>query len=197
MPRKPRDLQPDYCYHVTVRCNNREFHLASKECREVLLYAIKKAQEKYGFTLYALCIMSNHIHYLIEPKVPEDLPQIMHWLNWYTAMCFNRMLNRKGHFWEQRYHSSGFHRDDKQRALNSIRYIHANPVIHGLVDEVADWPYSNYPEWVGEREGTLVDGEFVRAQFPVAAEYRAFVVEWLADRRLPKALARYLGTWES
>ena len=42
-------------------------------------------------------------------------------------MCFNRMLGRKGHFWEQQYHSSGFYKDDKQRALNTTRYIHANP----------------------------------------------------------------------
>ena len=39
---------------------------------------------------YALCIMSNHVHYLLEPKESQDLPKIMHWLNWYTAMCFNR-----------------------------------------------------------------------------------------------------------
>jgi len=51
----------------------------------------------------------------------------MHFINWYTAMCFNRILKRKGHFWEQRYYSTGFHKDDKQRALNTLRYIHANP----------------------------------------------------------------------
>jgi putative transposase len=78
------------------------------ECRQVFLYAIKKAQDKYRFKLYALCIMSNHVHYLMEPTRSEDLPKIMHWLNWYTAMCFNRMLNRTGHFWEKRYHSTGF-----------------------------------------------------------------------------------------
>ncbi len=71
--------------------------------------------------------MSNHVHYLIEPAAPEDLPRIMHWINWYTAMCFNRMLNRTGHFWEKRYHSSGFEKTDYQRALNTLRYIHANP----------------------------------------------------------------------
>ena len=48
--------------------------------------------------------MSNHIHYLIEPKKAEDIPKIMHYLNWYSAMCFNRMLNRTGHFWEKRYY---------------------------------------------------------------------------------------------
>ena len=92
---------------------------------QVLVYAIKKAIEKYNFKLYGLCIMSNHIHYLIEPKEPQDLPKIMHWLNWYTALCFNQMLNRTGHFWEKRYHSTGFLTTDRKRALNTLRYIHA------------------------------------------------------------------------
>ena len=132
MSRPQRNFQPGFCYHITTRCNNREFRLTRLECREVFLYAIKKAQEKYQFKLYALCIMSNHVHYLLEPKQPEDLPKIMHWLNWYTAMCFNRMLNRTGHFWEKRYHSTGFANTDQRRALNTLRYIHANPKAAGL-----------------------------------------------------------------
>ena len=127
MPRQPRQIKPDYCYHITTRCNNREFKLSRRECREVFLYAIKKAIDKFKFKLYALCIMSNHVHYLLEPNQPEDLPKIMHWLNWYTAMCFNRMLKRTGHFWEKRYHSTSFEKTDYKRALNTLRYIHANP----------------------------------------------------------------------
>ena len=67
--------------------------------------------------------MSNTVHYLIEPARHEDLPRIMHWLNWYSAMCFNRMLKRTGHFWEQRYHSSAFPTNNRKRALNTLRYI--------------------------------------------------------------------------
>jgi putative transposase len=66
MPRQPRSFKSDYCYHVTTRCNNREFKLSRRECREVFLYAIKKAFDKFNFKLYALCIMSNRFHYLIE-----------------------------------------------------------------------------------------------------------------------------------
>lgn len=127
MPRQPRLLLPRHCYHVTVRCNNREFRLTRFECRQVLLYAIAQCQQKYGFKLYGLCVMSNHVHYLLEPQAPDDLPRMMHWLNWYSAMCFNRMLNRTGHFWEKRYHSTGFPVSDQRRALNTLRYIHANP----------------------------------------------------------------------
>ncbi|MEH2210918.1 transposase [Nostoc sp.] len=125
MPRPQRDLKLGYSYHVTTRCNNREFKLTRHECRQVFLYALKKALAKFQFKLYALCIMSNHVHYLLEPAQPNDLPKIMHWINWYTAMCFNRMLNRTGHFWEKRYHSTGFDKSDYQRALNTLRYIHA------------------------------------------------------------------------
>ncbi|MDH3605228.1 MAG: transposase, partial [Candidatus Tectomicrobia bacterium] len=57
MARPVRSLQPDFTYHITMRCNNRRFNLNRKACREVLLYAIERAQSKYSFTLYALCIM--------------------------------------------------------------------------------------------------------------------------------------------
>ncbi|WP_421658302.1 transposase [Leptothermofonsia sp. ETS-13] len=110
MTRQAGQLQSDYSYHVAMRCNNREFRLTRLECRQILLYAIKRCRDKFGFNgfkLYAMCIMSNHMHYLLEPKQPEDLPHIMHQLNWYTAMCFNQTLNRTGHFWEKRYHNTG------------------------------------------------------------------------------------------
>ncbi|MEA5517009.1 transposase [Nodularia sp. UHCC 0506] len=64
----------------------------------MFLYAINKALNKYNFQLYALCIMSNHVHYLIAPKQPEDLFKIMHFFNWYIAMCFSRILRRTGYF---------------------------------------------------------------------------------------------------
>jgi putative transposase len=143
MARQKRDFKLGYSYHITVRCNNREFRLLREECRAVLLYALKTCQAKYGFKLYGLCIMSNHVHYLLEPAQPQDLPQIMHWLNWYTAMCFNRLLNRSGHFWEKRYHSTGFPPGDTRRALNTLRYIHANPKAAHM-QQGWFYDYSNY-----------------------------------------------------
>ena len=95
---------------------------------------------------YALCPMPyarRVVHYLIEPGQPEDLPKIMHFLNWYTAMCFNRMLRRTGHFWERRYFCDGFPASDWERALNTLRYIHGNPkaakMRHGFF-----YDFSNY-----------------------------------------------------
>ncbi|MFQ4139441.1 transposase [Nodosilinea sp. PGN35] len=143
MPRQLRELISGRCHHVTVRCNNREFRLTRVECRQLLLYALDQCKAKFGFKLYGLCVMSNHIHYLLEPSQPEDLPRIMHWLNWYTAMCFNRMLNRTGHFWEKRYHNTSFAKTDYRRALNTLRYIHANPKAANMQAGFF-YDYSNY-----------------------------------------------------
>jgi putative transposase len=58
-------------------------------------------------------------------------------------MTFNALLNRKGHFWEQRYSCHGFPNHDRQRALNTLRYIHANPKAAGMKTSFF-YDFSNY-----------------------------------------------------
>jgi REP element-mobilizing transposase RayT len=67
----------------------------------------------------------NHVHYMIRPAQPEDMPRLMHWLNWHTAMLLNRQLRRRGHFWERRYHAAAVPDRDFRHALRALRYIHA------------------------------------------------------------------------
>ena len=40
-------------------------------------------------------------------------------------------------------------RDDEDLA-NHVSYVHANPVRHGLVASMDDWPYSTWHRWKGE-----------------------------------------------
>ncbi|MFB2919758.1 transposase, partial [Aerosakkonema sp. BLCC-F2] len=60
-----------------------------------------------------------------------------------TAMCLNRMLNRTGHFWEKRYYSTSFPKDDQKRALCTLRYIHGNPKAAGIKQGFF-YDFSNY-----------------------------------------------------
>ncbi len=48
-----------------------------------------------------------------------------------------------GHFWEKRYHSTSFSNNDQKRALNTLRYIHANPQAAGL-QQGFFYDFSNY-----------------------------------------------------
>jgi putative transposase len=140
--------------------------------------------------------MSNHVHYLLEPAKPEDLPKIMHWLNWYTAMCFNRMLNRTGHFWEKRYHSTGFDKSDHKRGLNTLRYIHANPKAAGMQPGFF-YDFSNYGIYdrLGEDGLTQWHPAFLalgKTLDECAARYRGFCKKYK-----PKAKPESKNHWGS
>lgn len=56
----------------------------------------------------------------------------------------------------------------------------------------ADWPYSNYLEWIGQRDGKLYDPEFVQMNFSSAKDYRVFVLDDLRGRDLPDEIKGYL-----
>ena len=58
-------------------------------------------------------------------------------------MLLNRLTGRCGHLWEARYSSTPIAPEDHRRALNTLRYIHANPKAAGVRKGFYD-PYSNY-----------------------------------------------------
>lgn len=49
------------------------------------------------------------------------------------------------------------------------RYIHRNPLDTNppIVEKVEDWTWANYPEWVGLRNGSLVDRDFIASLFRI------------------------------
>ena len=64
MPSKPRNFQIGHSYHITTRCNNREFKLSRRECREVFLYAIKKVSTKYNLSEHRYSYPGKYMNYI-------------------------------------------------------------------------------------------------------------------------------------
>jgi hypothetical protein len=72
-------------------------------------------------------------------------------------------------------------------------YIHANPVKDGFALTPELWPYSNYHEWLGLRNGNLVDHQFISENFPDREQYRKRVQDYLTGHtQLPPAFRTYL-----
>ncbi len=72
------------------------------------------------------------------------------------------------------------------------RYIHRNPVEAGLVKKPEDWAYSNYREWIGLRDGVLVDRIFVHDHFSSAEEYVQFVNDVEDEKKSYEKIGKYL-----
>jgi len=120
------------------------------------------------YFLFAYCIMPNHVHALFQPLAgletrsgemvigeSEDarspLSSIMHSLKSYTAHEANKLLHRKGQFWQ---HESYDHWvRDAAELERIVHYINANPVRALLVDDPVNW------FWGSAHERYLLDGE--------------------------------------
>ena len=66
-------------FHITLRCNSRQFLIAKALRRDVLLAVLNKAQQKFALKVYGLCLMANHLHLLLRPSDAKDLPRLMRW----------------------------------------------------------------------------------------------------------------------
>ena len=93
------------------------------------------------YHLIAWVVMPNHIHLLATPFHQYSLSRIMQSLKGYTGREANKLLNRKGSFWQEDYFDR-YIRDEKH-FLNTIAYIENNPVKARLCNKTGDWVYSS------------------------------------------------------
>jgi REP element-mobilizing transposase RayT len=56
------------------------------------------------YKLVSWTVMPNHLHLLLKPLAGNELSQIMHSLKSYTANEANKILGRKGKFWQEDYY---------------------------------------------------------------------------------------------
>jgi putative transposase len=141
MPRAPRIYAPGATVHVVARCNNREFYFTTPEDFEVLLDHLHEMGRTYGVTIFAYTLMSNHIHLLLQSPQVDALGRPLRWFMTETAKTFHRLRNRRGHFWERRYHACLV--EDDLYVLAALRYMDRNPVRAGIVEEPATYAWSS------------------------------------------------------
>ncbi len=176
--------RPDYFAGGFYHFYNRGAHKVSivREPANYLfiLGKMRLYSRRFDLTLIAYCLMSNHFHFLIRQNGEKPaglLPQ--HVFNSYSK-AYNKRYDHSGTLFEDHYKVKVV--EDRGYLLQLCRYIHGNPVKDGFVADPADWPYSNYLEFVGERAGSLFDAEFVRVNFGSAARYREFVLAGLGEK---------------
>jgi len=85
-------------------------------------------QDNILYELVAFCVMPNHIHILFKQKV--ELAQIMKKLKGSSANSINKLLGKKGKFWESSYYDKGIR--DERHLMLTYEYIKNNPLKVGL-----------------------------------------------------------------
>jgi putative transposase len=155
--------------------------LLSKEpLTMVLIGKWKRSQRLTPFPLNTFspicyCLMPNHFHFVFEQKTELPLSLLLLKLCTGYAKYFNRKYNRVGHVFQDQFNAVMITNDQQLSAVSA--YIHQNPKAADLVQDAADWAYSSYQDYLGMREDSLCEQDWIVRGFRDIAEYREFVEE--------------------
>ena len=200
MARPLRVEYPDALYHVTARGNERRPIFRNVHDRQTFLQLLGQAAVRFGWSVTAYVLMTNHFHLVIQTPEP-NLSRGMHWLNGTYAAWFNHQHNRAGHLFQGRFHSVLI--DKEAYFAEVLRYVVLNPVRAKLVARPEGYRWSSYrataglepaPEWLDVVAALQV---FDADPLTARANYRAFVHSSIGSAASlwdEVANAIYLGT---
>jgi putative transposase len=84
-------------HHVTQRGNARQFILASDAERAVYWSLLRKYLELCELSLLGYCLMSNHVHLLLQPRQADSLARALKHAHGRYASYWNALHRSSGH----------------------------------------------------------------------------------------------------
>jgi putative transposase len=150
MPRANRYFLPGHVWHITHRCHKKEFLLRFAKDRKRWLRWLFEAKKRYGLCILNYMVTSNHIHLLVKDTGNQAIARSMQLVAGRLAQEFNQRKQRKGAFWEDRYHATAVEAGD--HLARCLVYIDLNMVRAGAVEHPLDWETSGYAELFSARQ---------------------------------------------
>ena len=120
---------------------------------DLLKRAFRVTRRERPFVVDAVVVLPDHLHVVMTlPSNDADYPG--RWKRFKSL--FTRLVARRGGFernrrgeyslWQRRFWEHTIR--DENDLMRHIDYIHYNPVKHGLVSQVSDWPHSSFHRYV-------------------------------------------------
>jgi putative transposase len=142
-------------YFFTVNCLQRKNNSLLVDHIQTLRDAVKHVQKQYPFHIHAWVVLPDHLHCILE--LPQDeADYATRWRLIKTRFSKSidkteyinetRLKRNERGIWQRRYWA---HLITDEKDYNAhMDYVHINPLKHGLVKQVSDWPYSTLHRYV-------------------------------------------------
>jgi len=159
-------------YHCYNRGNNKQDIFNEEADYLYLVGLLKKNNQRINIGMIAYCLIPNHSHLLLRQDGKTQVSRFIQSTFQSYAQRFNNKYQRTGRLYENPNPPKRI--DDEDYLFQVCRYIHRNPLEAGLVKNLANWPYSNYPEFIEIRNGILYLKYLVTEWFVSPEKYRKF-----------------------
>lgn len=149
-----RNFMAGGSFFFTVNLAERRLRLLTQHVDE-LRNAFRETRQRHPFTIDAMVVLPDHLHAvwtlpegdadfatrwrLIKAAFSRGLPT-GEWIS------DSRTVKGERGIWQRRYWEHTIR--DQNDFARHVDYVHINPVKHGLVPRVSDWPYSSFHRMV-------------------------------------------------
>ena len=151
MPNYRRAWHPGGTWFFTVNLLQRHGNQLLVEHIDSLRKSLREVQRHHPFFIHGFVVLPDHLHCVFELPT-SDTDFATRWrlikagfsktLPGIERRSPARIRRRERGIWQRRYWEHLI-RDDDDFAAH-MDYVHINPVKHGLVSRVRDWPYSTF-----------------------------------------------------
>jgi putative transposase len=180
MPRKRRIWESGRCYHIMLRgIDGRSVFIDDRDKSRFCLF-LQEASEIHKFRVHAFCLMTNHIHLLLEP-IEDGLARGIHRFATRYAQHFNSRHKKRGYVFQGRFKSILV--EDGIYMKRLLRYIHLNPIEAGLVERLQDFPWSSHNGYFSRTDFVWLETERILSYFgPTRSTALANLAEFTTDQ---------------
>lgn len=124
-PKPKRNWKVGECYHVFQRGNHRNKVFRTFEQHFHYIFRLFLLAKRYKVRVHAFCLMGNHVHFILEPRLKWGISLLMRDLQSYHSRWIHRLGGTDGHSWKHHFGAKILDRDHYRTAL---WYVEFNPV---------------------------------------------------------------------
>lgn len=146
-------------FFFTIVTYERRPIFAEANARRFLREAIHSVRARLDFHIVAIVLLPDHLHMIMElPPKDDDYSTRLRQIKTLFTRTFTEHADTKcgrsesrekraeHTVWQRRFFEHMVR--DETDLRRCADYIHVNPVKHGLVTRVRDWPWSSFHRWV-------------------------------------------------
>jgi putative transposase len=171
MARMARIVIPNIPHHITQRGNRSQKVFFSDNDKASYLSLLHEHAQKAGISLWAYCLMDNHVHLIAVPEREDSLAKGIGDTHKYYTRMINFREKWRGYLWQGRFTSFPL---DEKHLYAAIRYIERNPVRAGVVKKAEDYEFSSARAHVYKKKDFLLSNNFVIDEIK---DWKAFLAE--------------------
>ncbi len=158
----------DSCFfHVICQGFEKKYIFDDQKFKEKYFNLLKEFNEDYNIKILAYCIMDNHVHILLYCECIDNMSNFMKKVNSNFALYYNLLNERVGYVFRDRFLSEPI--ISKNQLLSCVSYIHYNPVLAGIVNELDKYHYSSYNDFLNK--SNFVNDDVLTLLFDSAKDY--------------------------